>query len=112
MTCHREVHQVRITQVNLRDTPCPFHHNGIIPFSQTVKGGTYLIAEIDVRITAPPIIVGILIADGFAVQDNLRRMVTLRFEQQRVHIRMTRNTCRLSLHGLGSSDLQSFRGGV
>ena len=60
-------------------------------------------------ITFSPIVIGILVADGFTMQHHLRCMVRLWFQQQRVHIRMTGNACCFGLNCLGAAYLQSIR---
>ena len=45
---HRHIDQVRIPQVDLRDAPCPFHHNGMVTGGQTVESLTHLCAEVDI----------------------------------------------------------------
>ena len=46
------------------------------------------------------------------MQYHLRRMVTLGFQEQRVHIRMTGNTSSLSLYCLSAPYLQTLWGGI
>ena len=48
MTRHREVHEVGIPEIDLRDAACPFHHDGVIARGQTVEGCADLLSEIDV----------------------------------------------------------------
>ncbi len=59
-----------------------------------------------------PKVISITIADGDAVEHHLTGVITLRLQQQRVHIRMARDTCCLCLHSLCASNLQSLRRGV
>ena len=112
MARHRQVHEVGIPEVDLRDTACSFHHNGIIAGSQTIESLTHLTPEINIRTPTTPVVIGTLTANGFAVEHHLRGVVTLRLQQQGVHIRMTGDACCLCLYGLRTSNLQSLRCGV
>ena len=113
MTRHWQIHQVSISQINLRDTASPFHHNGVITCSQTIEGSTDLFPEVNISSALfAPIIIRMFVAHRFAIQYHLGSMIALRLQQQRVHIRMTSDACSLSLNSLSPSDLQSFRCGI
>ena len=71
MTCHWQVHEVGIPEVNLRDTASPLHHDGIIAGSQTIEGLTNLPPEIYVGGTTTPVIIGTLTADGLTIEHHL-----------------------------------------
>ena len=122
MTGHRHVHQVAVFQIDLRDATSALHHDGIIARGQTVEGRAYFLAVIYIQTIvlfpcllvslSSPIIIRIFVADGFAVEDDLRGMVTLGLQQQGIHIRMTGDACCLGLNSLGSAYLQTLRSGV
>ena len=46
------------------------------------------------------------------MQHHLRRVVALGFQQERVHVRLTRDACCFRLHCLCPSYLQSVGGGI
>ena len=93
MSRHRHIHQIAIFQIDFCDTASTLHHNGIIAFGQTIKSIADLPTEIIIaQRNRPycafpsllggvrgrlPIVVGILVADGFAVQNYLRSMIAL-----------------------------------
>ena len=53
-----------------------------------------------------------LTADGLAVQNDLRRVVALWLQEQRVHVRMTRNACCLGLNSLCTANLEAVGCGI
>ena len=108
MSRHRHIHQIAIFQIDFCDTASTLHHNGIIAFGQTIESIADLLAEVDFRCTTTPVIVGIFVADGLAIQNDLGSMVALGLQQQGVHVRMTRNARSLSLNSLSASYLESF----
>ena len=112
MPCHGQVHQVGVTQVDFRDAARALHHDGVETGCQTVKGSAHLTPVIDVGRAATPVIIGILVADGLAVQDDLRRVVTLGLEQQRIHVGMARDAGSLGLDSLGATDFKALGRGV
>ena len=78
MLCHRHVHQVAVLQVNLCNAACPLHHDGIIARGKAVESGVDFGAEIypltshlQPLTSFSPVVVGILVADGLAVQHHL-----------------------------------------
>ncbi len=119
VTGHRHIYQIAVLQVYLRNTASALHHNGVITCCQTVKSIANLLAVIggqrgrpSLHTTCAPVVVGILVADGFAVQDHLRSMVTLRLQEQWIHIRMTRDASCLSLYSLRTANLETLGCGV
>ena len=108
MTGHGQVHQVGVPQVDLRNAASSLHHDGIVTCCQALKGIAHLTAVIDVRRASSPVIIGILVADGLAVQDDLRSVVALGLQQQRVHIGVARDSSGLGLNGLGAPDFKAF----
>ena len=137
--CHRHVHEVTITKIDFGDAARPFHHNGIEALGQTVEGSTDFLAEVDrpsprpspimgretIRMVLPimgemsvraerafsPEIVGIPISNRHTVEHHLTGVVTLGLQKEGVHICVARDACRFCLHGLGTTNLQPFRGG-
>ena len=71
MTCHWQVYKVGIPKVDLRDTACPLHHDGVIAGSQTIEGLTHLLPEIYVGGTTTPVIIRTLTADGLTIEHHL-----------------------------------------
>ena len=57
------------------------------------------------------IIISIAVADRTPVEDNLRGMVRLWFQQQRIHVRVARHSGGFCLHSLGTAYLQPFGSG-
>ena len=114
---HGEIHEIGIPEIDFRDAPRSFEHNGIIVSRQTIERLTHLLTEVYMlqgfgSFIPTPIIIGITRTDRLAVEHHLRRMVTLGFQQQGIHIRMTGNACCLCLNCLSPADLQSLRRGV
>ena len=56
------------------------------------------------------IIHGSVIAVNLTVQDNLRLLVTKRFQQNGIHVDMGSNAGRFRLNDLGPTDLKAFGG--
>ena len=52
------------------------------------------------------------VANGFAVQNDLRCMIGTGFKQQRIHVCFTRNASSLSLYGLRTTYLEAVGGGI
>ena len=63
-------------------------------------------------VLAAPIVVGMLAAYGFAMQDDLRGVVALGFQEQRIHIRFAGHTSSLGLNSLRTTYLQAIGGGI
>ena len=59
-----------------------------------------------------PIIIGIFIAQGLAVKDDLTGVVALGLQQQGVHIRLAGDASSLSLNSLRTTYLETVRCGV
>ena len=112
MAGHRHVYQVGVAQIDFRDAARPLHHDGIELRRQTVVGRTDLCTKVNIRDASAPIIIRIAVTDRLAVQHHLTGVVTLRLQQQRVHVRVTGDARSLSLHSLRASYLQSVRGCV
>ena len=102
---HREVYEIDLSQVQLRDAPCSLHHDRVILCGQTIVGQVYLTLQLRTSFFAE-VRSCILIAGGASVQHDLRGAVARRFEQERVHIRMARYAGGFGLYGLRASELQ------
>ena len=111
MSSHGKVNEIGVAQIYLRHTAGAFHHNRVIARCQAVEGGIDLGAEVNVRSASAPIVVGILVADGFAVEHHLRSVVALWLEQQRVHIGVARYARGFGLNSLSTAYLKPVGGG-
>ena len=61
---------------------------------------------------AAEVVAGGLVSDGASVQDDLRREVVRRLEQDGIHVGMRRDAARFGLHDLCPPHLASFGRGV
>ena len=76
---HGHIHEVAILEVYLCNTACTLHHDRVIFRCQTVEGGTHLSTKVKARLrdsislhtTLAPKVVSVLIANGFAVENDL-----------------------------------------
>ena len=101
---HRYVYQIGITQVDLCQAAGTFHNDGVVAGGHPVVCGMDSLAQLFPAFFAE-IVVGVAIADGFAVEDDLGSMIALRLEQQGIHVGMAGDAGRLD--GLGTSNLAS-----
>ena len=99
---HRHIDNIYLAQIDFRNTSCPFHHNRIETGCQTIKcfmsNLTKAISSFLSKIASSR-----LIAVRTSQQDYLRCMVRLRFQQDGIHIGLTRDSCRFSLYSLSAS---------
>ena len=103
---HGKIDQVGITQIDFGNTSCSFKHHGVVTCRKSIVGST----NFPPQLIAPlftEIVISIQIAHRSPIKYNLRRMIGLRLEQQRIHICLARHTCRLGLHHLRTPHLQS-----
>ena len=112
MSSHRQVYQISVAQINLCYTACTLHYDGVVAGREAVEGFAYLSAEIYLRTALAPVVVCVLVADRLSVEDYLRCVVALWFQQQRIHVRLTGYACCLSLYGLCATYLQSVGGDI
>ena len=108
---HRHVHEVSLAQVYFRYAACALHDNRIVAAVESVECGVHLVAQ-HVAPLGVEVAVGVAVAYWPSVEHHLTRLVCLRFQQQRVHVRMRTESCRLGLHGLRPSYLQSVGRGI
>ena len=72
MTRHRQIHQIRISQIDLRNAASPLHHDGVITCCQTIEGLTDFFSKINIPSTlSAPVVIRMLIAHWFAIQYHL-----------------------------------------
>ena len=74
MVCHGHVHDVAVAQVDLRYAARSLQYDGVVVSGQTVEGLARLTAQIILAL-ASEIGIGILVANGFAVEHDLRGVV-------------------------------------
>lgn len=110
MQGHRQIDKVGIPQIDFGDASRAFQHDGIIAGGKAVVGSTNLPAQFVASFLAE-IIISIAVADRTPVKNNLRGMVRLWFQQQRIHVRVARHSGGFCLHSLGTAYLQPFGSG-
>ena len=104
---HRHVDQVAVAEVDLGEAAGALHDDGVVSGSQPVVGGIDGFAKFGAAFL-PEIVIGVAIADGPAVQHDLRGMVALGLEQQGIHIGMAGDAGGFGLDGLRPADFQPF----
>lgn len=77
---YRQIDKVGIPQIDFGDASRAFQHNGIIASGKAVVGSTNLPAQLVASFLAE-ILISIAVADRTPVEDNLRGMVRLWFQQ-------------------------------
>ena len=108
---HRHIHDIHVAEVDFGNTACTLHHDRMETGSQTVEGFMDSLPQDFAPFTAE-ILRGMLVADGAAVENHLRSVVAVGFQQQGVHIGMAGNACSFCLNGLCAAYLQSFGRGI
>ena len=111
MQSHGQIHQVAVAQIDFRNTSGSFQYNRIVTCCQTIVGCTHFLAQLLTPLLTE-IIVSRAVAYRTSVQYHLRRMVTLRLQQQRIHVRVTGNAGSLCLYRLCTAYLKTFGSGI
>ena len=110
MASHGDVHQVAVAQVYLRQAPGPLHNYRVEAPAKPVIGVKHRLPQLLATLLAE-IVVGVAVADGFAIHHHLRGVVALGLEQQRIHVGVRFQSRGLCLHRLRPANLQPVRRG-